>query len=65
MKASKHQLGLVSDVRSQTPSLIFFFECIIRKPLEDHDRKGSLDVRSITNLRFADDTVGLAEEMQE
>ena len=43
----------------------FFFECIIRTPLEDQDRKSNLDVRCITNLRFADDTVGLAEEMQE
>ena len=30
--------------------------------LEEHDRKLSIDVRNITNLRFADDTGALAEE---
>ena len=47
------------------PSSTFFLERIMADALEEHDEKLSIDVRNITNLRFANDTGALAEEEQE
>ena len=42
-----------------------FLKRIMSDPLEEYDRKVSIDGRNITNLRFADDIDALAEEEQE
>ena len=49
-----------------SPTLFnIFLERIISDALEVHDGKVSIGVRTITNLRFADDIDALAEEEQE
>ena len=40
----------------------FFLERIMPDALEEHGRKVSIDGKTITNLRFADDIDALAEE---
>ena len=42
-----------------------FLERTMNDDVEEHDGKVSIGGRNITNLRFADDTVALAEEEQE
>ena len=49
-----------------SPTLFnIFLERIMSDALEVHDGKVSIDGRTITNLRFADDIDALAEEEQE
>ena len=49
-----------------SPTLFsIFLEWIMSDALEEHDGKVSIGGRSITNLRFADDTDALAEGEQE
>ena len=50
---------------SVTHPLQHFLERIMSDALEEHDGKVSIGGRNITNLRFADDIVALAEEEQE
>ena len=46
-------------------SVNIFLERIMSNALGEYDRKVSIDGRTITNLRFADDTDSLGEEEQE
>ena len=49
-----------------SPSLFnIFLQRIMSYALEEHDEKVSMGGKNITNLRFADDIVALAEEEQE
>lgn len=41
-----------------------FLERLMSDALEEHDGKGSIDGKTFTNLRVADDTDGLAKEVQ-
>ena len=50
---------------SVTHPLQIFLERIMTDALEDHEGTVSIGGRTITNLRFADDTDGLAGEEEE
>ena len=48
-----------------SPTLFnIFLKRIMSNALEEHDGKVSIDGRTITNLRFADDNDALAEEQE-
>ena len=57
-----------AGVGHRMPSSIFFnilHERIMTDPVEEHDRKVSIDGRTISNTRTVDDIDALAEEEQE
>ena len=53
------------DVYSHPPSSTLFLERITTDALEDHEGTVSIGGKTIKNLRFADDTDGLAGEEEE
>ena len=62
---SKLRKVLEKDVFSQPTSSIFFFGRIMSEALEGHDRKLSIESRTVINLGFADGIDALADREKE
>ena len=62
---SEQQLESDRGVYSHPPSSTYFWKRIFTDALEDHEGAVSIGGRTITNLCFADDIDGLAEEEEE